>query len=260
MKFLNLPARLISCGLAACLMVSLAGAEETGTLKVTFKFKGTPPAPGTLDPNKDKEFCGKHEIPDETLIVHPENNGIQNVMVYVYTGRRGTELPPMEMEPQTHVLANQACRFEPHVLIARAGDTIRVTNPDTVGHNANFAFFNNKAQNLTVPAGGEVQVVVGESEPAAIPVACNIHEWMLAHLLVLDHPFASISDENGVLTIEGLPVGKEIVFRAGHERASFKEITLNGEEEGWRSNKFTVEIEPGVNDLGIVEIDADAID
>lgn len=237
---------------------STVSAADTGTLKITFKYKGDAPDAKLVAPTVDKAFCGKKDIPYEGLLVNKENNGIKNVMVYVYTGRRGTELPEMELKAETHTLANQDCRFEPHVLIAKVGDTIKVTNPDEVGHNANFQFFNNTAQNLTVPASGDINIKLTEAEPAAIPVACNIHPWMQAQVLVLDHPFAAVSDENGVLVLEGLPVGEEIVFRAGHETGSFKKFLLNGEEESWRANKFEVEIKAGENDLGTVELDADA--
>lgn len=262
MKSLNALTRLFFCVAVAVAMLSTASAEETGTLKITFKYKGKAPATEFLSPNKDKDFCGKHKIPDERLLVNPENNGIKNVIVYVYTGgRSGTKLPEMKNEkPKTHELANDKCRFEPHVVIARVGDKIKVTNPDTVGHNANFAFFNNKSENLTVPAGGDVTIDLKETEPAPIPVVCNIHEWMKANVVVVDHPFAAKSNENGELIIKGLPVGEEITFRAGHDSASFKKMTLNGKEDGWRSNRFKVDIKPGMNDLGIVEVDKEAID
>jgi len=249
----------VAC-LTAVLFASSAVDQETGTLRMTFKYKGDPPKPGTIDPTNDKAFCGQKEIPDESLLVNPENNGIKNVIVYVYTGRRGTELPDMELEAKTHVLANQDCRFQPHVLIAKKGDTIKVTNPDKVGHNANFAFFRNDSQNVTVPAGGEVEIELEEAEPAPIPVACNIHNWMKAQVVVLDHPFAAKSDENGVLEIKGLPTGDEIVFRANHESGSLSDVIINGEEESWRGNRFEVEIEPGMNDMGTIEVPASAFE
>lgn len=235
-----------------------AGAEETGTLRMTFKLKGDAPKSQPVQPNVDQAFCGQFQIPDESLVVNPENKGIKNVIVYVYTGRRGTDLPEMDLEAKTHVLANQNCRFEPHVVIAKKGDTIKVTNPDKVGHNANFQFFNNQQQNLTVPAGGAVDVKLEEAEPAPIPVACNIHNWMKAQLVVLDHPFAAVSSEDGVLEISGLPVGKEIVFRANHENGSLKDVIIDGEEESWRGSRFEVEIKPGMNDMGVIEVPVDA--
>ncbi|WP_353620871.1 methylamine utilization protein [Stieleria mannarensis] len=250
-----------AAAIAVCAMLlasSPAQAQETGTLRMTFKLKGAAKTFPPIAPNVDQAFCGLKQIPDETLVVNPKNSGIKNVIVYVYTGRRGTELPEMELKPETHELANKDCRFEPHVLIAKKGDTIKVTNPDKVGHNANFQFFNNTQQNLTVPAGGAVEIELKEDEPAPIPVACNIHNWMKAQVVVLDHPFAAVSNEDGVLEIKGLPVGEEVVFRANHENGSLKEVIVNGEETDWRSSKFEVEIKAGMNDMGTIEVPVDA--
>jgi plastocyanin len=230
--------------------------DKTGDLKITFKLKGDAPTVKDINVDKDVAFCGKFGLKDNRLIVNKENKGIANVVVYVYTSSRGgTKLPKMDPPKNTHVLANKNCMFEPHVLIAQAGDTLRVTNPDDVGHNANLGFLNNDAQNFTIPAQQEKSIVVKLAEPAPIEVACNIHPWMKARLLVLDHPFAAASDENGVLTIKGLPAGDEVVFRAYHEVGTFKnEIYINGEKEKWKLNRFEVDIEPGMNDLGVVEV------
>jgi plastocyanin len=238
---------------------STAVGEETATLRVTFKYKGTPPKFDPIQPTVDQAFCGMKTIPDETLVVNPENMGLKNVVVWVKTGRSGTDLPEMELEPKTHELANKDCRFQPHVIVAKVGDTVKVTNPDKVGHNANFQGFN-LSQNVTVPAGGEVDVQLKDTEPSVIPVACNIHPWMKAQLLVVDHPFAATSDENGVLEIKGLPVGMEVTFQANHETGSFRDIIVNGEEDSWRRSRFEMELEPGVNDLGVVELPASAFD
>lgn len=252
-----------AAALAVCAMLAASApvqADDTGTLRMTFKLKGSAVALPPISPNVDQAFCGKKEIPDETLVVNPANGGIKDIIVYVYTGSRGTELPEMDLKPETHELANKDCRFEPHVLIAKKGDTIKVTNPDLVGHNANFQFFKNKAQNLTVPSGGFIEIELVEDEPAPIPVACNIHSWMKAQLVVLDHPFAAVSDENGVLEIKGLPAGGEVVFRANHGKGSLKEVIVNGKDTSWRSSKFEVEIEPGMNDMGTIEVPASAFE
>jgi len=243
---------------AVGLGVAESSAQETGTLRMTFKYQGDPPKQGTIDPTADKAFCGNKDIPEESLIVHPENKGIKNVIVYVYTGRRGTELPEMDLKAETFELANRDCRFDPHVLVAKKGDTIKVTNPDAVGHNANFLFFNNESQNRLVPAGGEIDIELEEAEPGPIGVTCNIHNWMKAVVLVLDHPFAGVSDENGVLEIKGLPVGEEIIFRANHESGLLTDVIVDGEETSWRRSIFEVEIEPGMNDLGEIQVPAEA--
>ena len=250
--------RLFVCSAALALGVFLtalspASAQDTATLRMTFKYKGTAPKFDAIEPTRDQAFCGLKEIPEESLIVNPKNNGIKDVVVWLKVGRR-TKLPEVEGEAKTLILANQACRFEPHVLMAMPGDTIRVTNPDKIGHNAKFSGFNLNV-NPSLPAGGQVDIKIEDVEPTVIPVECNIHPWMKARVLIVSHRFAGVSDENGVVEIKGLPVGEEFEFQANHETGTFAdEIYIDGKKTNWRRNRFELELSAGVNDLGTIEV------
>jgi plastocyanin len=240
-------------------LVSLPALADTGDLKIRFEFGGDAVEAGAVDVNKDVEFCGKEKLLDERLIVNKDNKGIKNVVLYVYTGRGGSKLDKVPEVKKTHELANDKCRFEPHIVIAQTGDVLKVTNPDSVGHNANLSFFNNKQQNLMIPATQEKEVPLVEVEPAPIPVECNIHPWMKAYVVVLEHPFAAVSDENGDLTIKGLPAGEELNFRVFHEAGSIGEVTVEGKKEEWKKSRFDVKIKAGLNDLGTVVIPAESL-
>jgi plastocyanin len=230
---------------------------ETGDLKVRFQYGGDAPKQGPVNATADGAFCGKQGLLDESLIVNPENKGIKNVILAIYTGRGGSKLDPVDPAKNTLTLANMGCRFEPHVVIAQVGDTLKVTNPDPIGHNANLQFFNNAAKNPMIPPNQEVLVELTESEPGIVEVRCNIHPWMKASLLVLEHPFAGVSDDNGEVVIKGIPVGKH-VFRANHESGKIEKVTVKGEGEEWGRSRFELEIKPGMNDMGIVVLPADA--
>ena len=247
----------------AVLVVVLTGAkvsaQETGDLKMTFVYGGDEvPERHAVKITADAAFCGKHDLKDPSLIVNPEGKGVANVIVYVYTGRRGgSKIDAPEEEPKTVELANMGCQFEPHVVVTRKGDTLKVTNPDPVGHNINLPFFHNKAENLMIPPGQFVEVKAKKAELGPIPFSCSIHPWMKGVVLVLDHPYVAVSDASGELTIKGLPTGKKLVFRANHERASIKEVEINGQKEKWKGSRFEVEIKPGMNDLGTIVIGED---
>ena len=242
-----------SLGLAS---VASAGApeESTATIKVTFKWKGAPP--------KEKPapvagaFCGAKKHADETFVVNPDNKGVQNIFLYVYTGRRGTKLPEFKVQPKVVELDNKNCRFEPHALFLRVGDTLRVKNSDATGHNVNIAFFKNQKMGVMVPQGSPIDFEMTAQEPAVVPGECNIHPWMRTRVLVLEHPFASISNKDGVCEIKGLPAGTKIYFRVNHESLdnNFESIFINGEKESWKKNRFEMTLKPGMNDLGTVEL------
>lgn len=250
---------ILTAVIAATFLSTTAHAAEWGDLKVKFVFKGAAPASKAIDVTVDKEFCGKHELVDESLIVG-EDGGIQNFVVYAYDGRGGIDLPAIHPDlmgkANTLELANKDCRFEPHIVICKSGDTLNVTNPDAVGHNCNLAFLVNAAQNFTIPPLKSKEVKLDSAEPAPIPVACNIHPWMQAKVVVLDHPYAAKSDESGTLVIKNLPAGEKLAFRLYHESAGRLSGLEVGGNEVNRRNVFEVEIKAGENDLGTVELDA----
>ena len=237
-----------------------SAAAETGTLKMRFVYGGDPPAPEKIVPDRNVQFCGQFDLVDESLLVNPDNKGIKNVIVYVYTGRGGSDLPARKPKNAIHVLANKNCRFDPRVIIAQTGDTLRITNPDPIGHNANLNFFTMPAQNLMIPAGQQKDVKLGKAAPTSIVVDCNIHPWMRAYVMVLEHPYADVSGDDGSITIEGLPAGEELTFRVYHETGRIDEVTVDGEKESWRRSRFDLEVQPGMNDLGDVIVPANAFD
>ncbi len=246
--------------LAPCVLLFLCapnvqGQGATGDLKITFKLKGDIPTLKPIDPTTDKAFCGKKDIVDERLIVDKESKGIKNVVVFIKVGRRGPKLPKEKgRKIVTLDLNNKACAFEPHVVLARVGDTVKVNNPDQVGHNSNFGGFVHD-ENFTIPAGQNKTMPLTGPEPTLIPVSCNIHPWMKAHMLVVDHKYAAISNEKGELTIKDIPVGKEFEFQVWHECGTFKnEIYVDGKKDKWSKNRLEMKIKAGMNDLGIVEV------
>ena len=47
-----------------------------------------------------------------------------------------------------------------------------------------------------------------KAEAMPMPVNCNIHPFMEAHILVQDHPYMAVSGEDGTFEIKNLPAGK----------------------------------------------------
>lgn len=244
---------------AACFLIAplTVNAQETGDLKVRFQYGGDAPSQGEVKVTADVAFCGKQGLVDESLIVDSDSKALKNVILQLYTGRGGSKIDPVAPAKREITLDNDACRFEPHVVIAQVGDVLKVVNSDSVGHNANLQFFNNAAKNPMIPPNQDVKVELTDSEPGIVEVRCNIHPWMKALLLVLDHPYAGVSNEKGEIIIKGIPVG-EHTFRVNHESARIDEVTIDGESEKWSRSRFEFEIKPGMNDLGTVVIPADA--
>ena len=244
---------------ATSLIGQVSFAQSWANLEITIVYDGDKvPERKKLDMTKDPACMGA--AVDELLIVNPENKGIQNVGLWV--DAKKSKLTAADIHPDLKeipknklLLDNNKCVFIPHFLIARAGQTIEVKNSDNTGHNANFNFLNNPPQNFVVPAGSSKDLVLekGVEEPAAIPVQCNVHPWMEAKLMVLDHPYGAISDSNGVLKMEKVPAGKKLTFRIFHENQakSLDEFEVDGKKQEWKKGYNELELKPGDNKMKI---------
>ena len=81
--------------------------------------------------------------------------------------------------------------------------------------------------NHVVQPGGQANLQARFAVPERTPfeIRSDRYSWMRASLLVLDHPFAAVTDELGAFEVADLPPGK-YAFRVWHERARFLERAL----------------------------------
>ncbi len=232
---------------------------KLATLKVKFVYDGPAPARAKIDSSKDP-FCAPIEILSEAMLVG-KDGALQNLVLMLDSKRSKAEIPAEYKQPVDGnvQLDNNGCVFKPHIVFARVGQTIEVLNSDQTGHNANFGFFNNQAENFLIPANDkkETQKLVAE-ESTMMPVECNIHPWMKGYVVVLEHPYAAATDENGQIEINNLPVG-EVTFLIRHENAdgAIDEGKVGGKAEKWSRGRMELTLKAGMNDLGTITIAAD---
>lgn len=214
-------------------------------------FDGTRPAPGVIykkgTADKDPTVCSKDgDIPKEDLVVS-ESNGVANVFVFLDkqpAGFKGT--PPTE-----DVKFDQKnCQFTTHAMFCQVGQTVRILNSDGALHNTRCVANRNGSISNTVGANDQtgIKLVYKKAEREPFPVKCDLHSWMTAYHLVLDHPFAAVSDADGKFKIDNLPAGT-YQFKVWHERG-------DAGKPGLLESKYKVVIKGGDNPA--VEIKADA--
>ncbi|HEY3965782.1 MAG TPA: hypothetical protein VGM05_14585 [Planctomycetaceae bacterium] len=205
----------------ALLTPALLGADDkpapgTGTFKGVVTFKGKPPERKTLvhkgDQNvKDPPVCAAADLLSDDFIVNEKaDNGVANVVIYLKKAPEGYKAGPVPEAPA--VFDQQGCRFIPHVLAVRCKQKILIKSNDPVPHNTNITPVRNNGFNQLIQPGNRegVEFKFPKPESLPIPVKCDLHPWMKAHQLPLDHPFFAVTDENGKFEIKGLPPGKHM--------------------------------------------------
>lgn len=117
-------------------------------------------------------------------------------------------------------------KFEPERLIVPLGETVLFPNADEVQHNV-FSLAQAKQFDLPLYKRGESRAVKFDL-PGIVPVFCNIHPQMRAHVVVVSNPFYGYADADGRFSFDGLAPG-EYTLVAWHHMAKIVKQTIRVE-------------------------------
>ncbi len=96
-------------------------------------------------------------------------------------------------------------QFAPFVTVVQTGAVVVFPNRDTVQHHV---YSVSKARRFELPLymPGKAEAVTFD-EPGVVVLGCNIHDWMLAYLVVVPTPWFAISGKTGAATVAA-PAGR----------------------------------------------------
>lgn len=139
-------------------------------------------------------------------------------------------LPSSPAAGSLHAVVEQRNEeFNPYVLAVRTGTTVEFPNHDEVQHHV---------YSLSRPAQFEIPLHSGNThetetfdKPGLVPVGCNIHDWMICYVVVIDGPWFGQSTADGAVRLTDVPAGRYRLegwhprLRRNHEQ----EVVLTGE-------------------------------
>ena len=199
--------------------------DGTGTLTGTIKLIGTAPKPSVIvakgTAKRDATVCGAQAaIIDQSLQVG-EGNGIANVFVYVDKAPPGATIPTAPTEPA--IFYQKGCFFLPHAMVVRSSQTVLIKSQDDAGHNTHTYPGRSRSFNGAIKALEREGVLIdyNKHERTPFPVKCDMHSWMQAFHLALDHPWGTTTKADGSFELTGLPA-TELTLRVWHEKAGGK--------------------------------------
>lgn len=148
--------------------------------------------------------CGQKKVSPK-ILVSPDG-GLRNAVLRL---RGEWAASPDKGSPgQDYVLDQVGCEFRPHVMLIPKGGTIQILNSDGFLHNVRA--FNTDVEMLfndAMPGKGEV-LRKTFSDPGLVVLRCGLHEWMHALVVVQEHPYYALTDEQGFFRISGIPDGR----------------------------------------------------
>jgi plastocyanin len=134
---------------------------------------------------------------------------LRNVVVYLRDAK------PQAVAPMRASIRQVNETFTPRVVAVTIGSEVEFPNDDPIYHNV-FSLSRAKNFNLGRYPRGTTRVVRMD-KPGVVKVFCDIHSHMSATIMVLDHPWFAVPDDQGRFRLPALPTGDHSVT-AWHER------------------------------------------
>ena len=185
--------------------------NDGGSISGTVRWTGPRPEVEQHPDREHGDVCGATQ-PSAALVVSGRD-GVANAVVALVDVRRGRALTPPEEPPR---LAQEGCRFVPHVLALVAGWPLDLVNRDPLMHNVRGRVGGRTVFDVGLPTEGATAREV-LSEPGVVSLGCDVgHTWQRAWLHVYEHPYFATTDEHGGYRLNGVPPGRYTI-RVWHE-------------------------------------------
>jgi plastocyanin len=96
--------------------------------------------------------------------------------------------------------------FVPYVTVLQAGTRVSFPNRDPILHHV-YSFSPAKSFEIKLYGSGKSPAEVVFDRPGVVTLGCNIHDWMIAYIVVVPTPHFGKSGESGVVRLQDLPAG-----------------------------------------------------
>lgn len=145
--------------------------------------------------------AGMGQAGDLSVTVRDQKgNPVRDAVVYAVpaTGQGPARKGQAEVEQRNK-------QFVPYVSAVQTGSRVQFPNKDEVKHHI-YSFSPTKKFELPLYSGTPPEPIVFD-QSGLVTLGCNIHDWMIAYILVVPTPWFAVSGSDGGTQIRGLPAG-----------------------------------------------------
>lgn len=133
-------------------------------------------------------------------VLTQEGQRVGNVVVYLTPKASKISAISNKIE----IMDQVNTQFSPHILAVQKDTQVRFPNSDSIKHHV-YSFSQAKTFELQLYKELQADPLLF-SNTGAVELGCNIHDWMLGYIFVVDTPYFGKTDSEGNLTLE-LPDG-----------------------------------------------------
>lgn len=149
--------------------------------------------------------CNVNASQIEVRLQGPDGQPLSNIAVYLEPVNKTAM--PVKAAPKDHsAIMDQIDRqFKPHILAVQKSSWVNFPNSDSIKHHV-YSFSDAKTFELKLYSGGSPSPIQFE-KTGEVALGCNIHDWMLGYIYIVDTPWFGKTGKQGSITLE-VPAGE----------------------------------------------------
>ena len=212
--------------------------EDGGTIVGRVSFRGELPEDAIQEFPVSGKWPGCGTGYRKIVTIDSENGALRGTFVVldgIAAGKKWPESSPVS------TLDQQECAFVPTHQVVRSGASMTIRNSDSgVIHNVNTREIVEVASgrtvrrmvfNITQPVVGQVEQKVEPQESPFLSIGCDFHNFMYAHVVASDHPYAALVNDDGTFRFDDVPAGTYSLI-AWHPRLGKKRVSVTVPADG----------------------------
>jgi plastocyanin len=133
-----------------------------------------------------------------TITVYDQDQQmLSNAVVWLTSLEKQQKVEPSETP---FIMMQKNRQFIPHILVVPQDAKVEFPNADSIMHHV-YSFSKSKTFELKLYREQPQTSIVFE-QTGVVELGCNIHDWMLSFIVVVDSPFYAITNEQGQVSFD----------------------------------------------------------
>ena len=137
-------------------------------------------------------------LAQQIQIVDKQNQPVKNAVVWLKGSKQ------LAVADSHYTMSQKERAFVPHVLAVPQGANVEFPNLDSIMHHV-YSFSKTKQFELKL-YHDKPEKPINFAQTGVVELGCNIHDWMLGYIVVVDGAIYGQTDEQGIVELS-LPEG-----------------------------------------------------
>lgn len=171
-------------------------------------------------------------------VLDVDNKPLANIVVYIESENKSIKIKEVLSDRPIATMDQVNRQFLPHILVVNRDTKIDFPNSDKIKHHV-YSFSSAKTFEIKLYSDKSSEPRLFD-QVGEVTLGCNIHDWMLGYVYVVDTPWFGTTDEEGNINLD-VPDGK-YTLKTWHPLFQETDQSFSQKIDTTINSQFTVKV------------------